>query len=110
MLNQQGQSSFEILLLVAFITGLSAVVIVNYLDISPSVYGTAIVKSDVLRQLTEKGSTATIDSVAYSLNGNVPAFSITLNPRDCSLIDLTTIRTVVQSQSGLSTATVTCVS
>ena len=109
--HQRGQSSFEILLLVAFVVSLSIFVLAQYLDISPSLYGTAVVKSEILRQLTEQGSSTMITSVDYLRDSTGSHFTVTLNPTSCStsLIDWDRVTVAVQAQSGLENATVSCV-
>lgn len=64
-MGRRGQASFEILLMVGFIFGLSALVATNYLSIAPSIEGVGIVKSAMIANLAGMEPANALQSVEY---------------------------------------------
>lgn len=80
MRQQKGQSSFELLLLVAFVLSVSVTVIAGYFEITPGLFGTALVKSTLLREITINAPETVIVSVDYQKANGINEFNVKTTP------------------------------
>lgn len=77
----RGQASFEVLLMIGFVFVLSAVMIVNYLQIAPSIEGMGVVKSSLIASLAGVEPANSITYLQYGVyplsnNQSQPLFTV----------------------------------